>query len=409
MNISPVLRFISIHFTLTAYLAAAAGLCLFLLGLRLFVRKRLLAPIPTSTVHAASSGRTASPTADPPDSPTAISGKATGPYTLSAPITGQRCFVSRTTVWQQNKSGGKAEWTKVAEETLHVPFFIKDASGQLLVEPLSAEFDLHPILREEYGLPSSSVIPESIPPNVNTYLVRHGIPVNLPTRIEEHALQPEMRFFIAGTVVKNPGIEVRPLSPVAEDTPRDNLHRGTAINSVTSGVRPEIIKLAGGPAPASTREMTQQGKIAAALNRAGITGPEGWTVASIRTGNDRTENVRTEISPGDGVAVEDRLQPAADSASDSRNPASDQTKNQPKDGTKDQANEKDQATPASAFNLSPALVLMKGANDAPFMISCQGQPGAAGSLGWASVVMVVGGTGLTLLGVCMLLFEQQMR
>ena len=233
-------------------------------------------------------------------------------------------------------------------------------------------------------------------------------------RSEEHALQPEMRFFIAGTVVKNPGIEVRPLSPVAEDTPRDNLHRGTAINSVTSGVRPEIIKLAGGPAPASTREMTQQGKIAAALNRAGITGPEGWTVASIRTGNDRrendgAENVHAEVSRGDGVAVEDRLQPAANSAPDSRVPARDQTKNQPKDGTKDQANEKDQAKAASAFNLSPALVLMKGANDAPFMISCQGQPGAAGSLGWASVVMVVGGTGLTLLGVCMLLFEQQMR
>ena len=400
MNISPLLRFISIHFTLTAYLAAAAGLCLFLLGLRLFVRKRLLAPIPTSTVHAASSGRTASPTADPtdgpPDGPTGISGKATGPYTLSAPITGQRCFVSRTTVWQQNKSGGKAEWTKVAEETLHLPFFIKDASGQLLVEPLSAEFDLHPILREEYGLPSSSVKPENIPPNVNTYLVRHGIPVNLPTRIEERALQPDMRLFIAGTVVKNPGIEVRPLLPVEDDTPRDNIPRGTAGNFATPAVRPEIVKLAGGPAPSSTMEMTQQGKIAAALNRAGVTGPEGWTVASVRSGDVRAESV-----PGEGVAVEERAQPAGNSSSESRVPV----KDHPKDGKRDTP----KPEPASAFNLTPSQVLMKGANNAPFMISCQGQPGATGSLGWASVVMVVGGTGLTLLGVCMLLFEQQMR
>jgi hypothetical protein len=398
VNISPVLRFISIHFTLTAYLAAAVGLSLFLLGVRLFARKRSLVPIPTSTVYAASPGRTA------------ISGKATGPYTLSAPITGQNCYVSRTTVWQQNKSGGKAEWTKVAEETLHLPFFIKDSSGQLLVEPLGAGFDLQAILSEKYGLPSSSVKPENIPPNVNTYLVRHGIPVNLPTRIEERALQPDMRLFIAGTVVKNPGIEVRPLLPVEDDTPRDNIPRGTAGNFATPAVRPEIVKLAGGPAPSSTMEMTQQGKIAAALNRAGITGPEGWTVTSVRSENVRSENARSEGVPGDGVAVEDRAQPVANSTPELRTPARDQTRAQTKDRPKEKDQSKD-ANPesASAFNLSPPLVLMKGANNAPFMISCQGQPGAAGSLGWASVVMVVGGTGLTLLGVCMLLFEQQMR
>jgi hypothetical protein len=384
VNISPLLRFISIHFTLTAYFAAATGLCLFLLGVRLFARKRSLAPIPTSTVYAASPGRAA------------ISGKATGPYTLSAPITGQCCYVCRTTVWQQSKLGGKTEWTKVAEETLHLPFFIKDASGQLLVEPLGAEFDLHPILHEEYGLPSSSVKPENIPPNVNTYLVRHGIPVDLPTRIEECALQPEMRFFIAGTVVNNPGIEVRPLLPDAEDTPLDNIHRGPAGNSAASAVHPEIIKLAGGPAPASTMEMTQQGKIAAALNRAGITGPEGWTVASVRL-----ENGHSETVPSEGVAVEERAQPVGNSSSQSRAPV----KDHPKDGKRDTP----KAETASAFNLTPSQVLMKGANNGPFMISCHSRPEVAGSLGWASVFMVVGGTGLTLLGLCMMLFEQQLR
>jgi hypothetical protein len=385
VNISPLLRFISIHFTLTAYFAAATGLCLFLLGVRLFARKRLLAPIPTSTVYAASSGRTA------------ISGKATGPYTLSAPLTGQNCYVSRTTVWQQNRSGGKAEWTKVSEETLHLPFFIKDASGQLLVEPLGAEFDLRPILREEYGLPSSSVKPGNIPPNVNTYLVRHGIPVDLPTRIEECALQPEMRFFIAGTVVKNPGIEVRPLLPVADDTPRDDIHRVTMVNSATSPVRPEIVKLAGGPAPSSTMEMTLQGKIAAALNRAGITGPEGWTVAA----GVRLENGHAETVPSEDVAVEERAQPTGNSSSEARAPV----KDHPKDGKRDTP----KPEPASAFNLTPSQVLMKGANNGPFMISCHNRPEVTGSLGWASIVMVVGGTGLTLLGLCMLVFEQQLR
>ena len=122
-------------------------------------------------------------------------------------------------VWQQSTSGAKAEWTKVTEETLHLPFFIEDATGQLLVEPLGAEFDLHQTLREEYGLPSSSLKSENIPPSVHNFLIGHGIPLDRPTRIEEHALQPEMPVLIAGTVSKNPGIEVRPLSPVRTRCP----------------------------------------------------------------------------------------------------------------------------------------------------------------------------------------------
>ena len=274
------------HLTLTACFAVAAGVCLFLLGVRLFARKRSLAPVPTSTIRAAASGRAA------------ILGKAIGPYTLSAPVTGQKCYIVQTMVWQQSNSDAKTEWTQVAEETLHLPFFIEDATGQLLVEPMGAEFDLHQTLREEYGLPSSSLKPENVPPSVNNFLVGHGIPVNRPTRIEEHALQPEMPLLIAGTVSKNPGIEVRPRSPVRDEMPPNfNIASPTNGNRLAAAVRPEIVKLSGGPAPASTTEMTQQGKIAAALNRAGIVGPEGWTVASVRAENGQSEDSRAGKHP----------------------------------------------------------------------------------------------------------------
>ncbi len=399
------------HLTLTACFAVAAGVCLFLFGVRLFAQKRSLPPISTSAVRAASPGRSA------------ISGKATGPYTLSAPITGQNCYIARTMVWQQSKSGAKTEWTKVAEETLHLPFFIEDATGQLLVEPLGAEFDLHQTLRQEYGLPSSSLTLENAPPGVRNFLIGHGIPVNRPTRIEEHALQPEMPLLIAGTVSKNPGIEVRPLSPVPDDTPPNyNIAGPTNGNFLAAAVRPEIVKLTGGPAPASTTEMTQQGKIAAALNRAGMAGPEGWTVASVRAENGQSEetrvgNIRSESALRKLVAVEEGAQPpASDPLPEARFTAPDQTKGQTKGQTKDQmkhraedgTNNQPKSETVSAFNLAPPLALMKGANNAPFRISCQSQPAVAISLGWACVTMVVAGTGLTILGIYLLLFGLQL-
>ncbi len=390
------------HLTLTACSAVAVGVCLFLFGVRLFARKHSLAPISTSTIRAAALGRTT------------ISGRAIGPYTLSAPITGQKCYIARTLVWQQSNSGAKAEWTKVAEETLHLPFFIEDKTGQLLVEPLGAEFDLHQTLREEYGLSSSSLQPENVPPSVNNFLIGHGIPLNRPTRIEEQALQPEMPLLIAGTVSKNPCIEVRPLSPVPDDTPPNhNIAGPTNGNFLASAVRPEIVKLTGGQAPASTTEMTQQGKIAAALNRAGIAGPEGWTVASVRAENGQSEDTRVENIRSGGalrkfVAVGESAQPVApdpvpEGRSAARGQIKDQT-NRAEDGTNNQP--KSEAAPA--FNLAPPLALMKGANNAPFRISCQSLPAAAISLGWACVTMVVGGTGLTILGVYLLLFGLQL-
>jgi hypothetical protein len=55
----------------------------------------------------------------------------------SAPITGKPCFLYRTVAWQQ-RTGKKQEWEKVADETLHLPFFIDDSTGQLLIEPLGS-------------------------------------------------------------------------------------------------------------------------------------------------------------------------------------------------------------------------------------------------------------------------------
>ena len=117
------------HLTILSVAAIAGGLYFFLLGLQLRARKRLLLSTPTSKIGSAALGLVE------------VTGAAAGPYTTTAPITGQPCFLYQTTAWQQRHSR-KDEWEKIAEETLHVPFFLGDSTGQLLIEPLGADLDL---------------------------------------------------------------------------------------------------------------------------------------------------------------------------------------------------------------------------------------------------------------------------
>ena len=107
-------------------LAIAGGLYFFVSGFRLLARKRLLLTTPTSKIRSAAMGLVE------------VNGMAAGPYTIPAPITGKPCFLYHTTVWQQ-REGKNVEWDKIADETLHLPFFIDDSTGQLLVEPLGAD------------------------------------------------------------------------------------------------------------------------------------------------------------------------------------------------------------------------------------------------------------------------------
>ena len=365
-----LLRLISTNrVTLVACLTAAAGLWLFLYGFLRFAHKHSLGCI------AAPSGRGAGPGF------MAISSKATGSFTRTAPISGHCCYLYETTVWQRTESGIRKEWTKVVEETQRLPFYIEGSAGKLLVEPLGAELDLCQDFQEEYGLPSTSLRQEDIPPRVSVFLARHGIAVNRPTRVEERSLQPDTQVFIAGTLAENPAKSDGSLPPASDVARRDNSRRAL---TESSAAPPEIIRLSSGPLPSSTKQMTQQGKIAAALSRAGIANAEAWTQAgpSFQSARQRVEVEDVEVKDG---ARSHRDFTAHAAAGPDRSRASVYTIN---------------AQPVS--NPSSHLVLMNGDDNRTFTISCNSQ---AARLDWKSVTLIVGGAGLTVLGLYVLLFQ----
>jgi len=375
-----------------AGLAAVVGLCFFFWGFRLFARRLARSHPRASTVQNASPGLVA------------ISGTAAGPHTLNAPVSGKPCYLSQTAVWQHSGRSKSGPWQKVAEETLHLPFFIEDSTGKLLVEPLGAELDLPEMFSAEYGMDISSPIRNDVPPCVSVFLARHGIALAFPTRIEERTVSPATPVFIAGSLKENPGIRLHPFSPQTEALQSNSSICTTAVQaSAKSTATHEIIRLSNGPGPASTTEMTPQGKIAAALARAGIAKPDAWagaglsasegpqaplsTSAKFPSNRSASREVPTQSATLDGPpqrAWVPGLDALVATAGDDQ---------QAESGT------------SSSCDPAPPLILMKGEDDPTFVISCHSQQELVGSLGWQSVSLVVSGAALVTFGLCILLFH----
>lgn len=351
--------------TVLSVVAIAGGLYFFVVGFRMLARKRLLLSTPTSKIRSAAMGLVE------------INGMVTGPYTMPAPITGKPCFLYHTKVWQQ-REGKEKQWEKVVDETLHVPFFVDDSTGQLLIEPLGADLDLHRDFHEEYDKSFFSSDLDSVPPRVHAFLNQHGIACSRSLRIEERLIKPDDELFIAGTLTENPGVQLRPVTPRSYGTASF-----TSANSSVAASAPQVIKLSSGPTPTSTHEMSQQAKIAAALTRAGITKPEAWSAAGVPYQDASYQPMAADKGPlaAATLSVQSGSIPVLQNG----------------DGTS-----------GSGSNPTPPVVLMKGANDPTFVISFRSQKEFVSSLAWKSAAMVWGGAGITLLGIYMLLLQMEL-
>ena len=179
-----------------------AGLGLFIYGFRLLQRRRLILDTPFSKLRSASMGMVE------------ISGQAVGPYTMIAPITGRPCYYFRTLVWEYKQHGKNKQWVKIVSDCMHLPFFIDDNTGRVLVDPRGADLDLHCDFEQQFS-DSFFTTKDPVPDSVRSFLSRHGIVTYNKIKVEEYCIKPKNSMFILGTLGDNPGLEVNP-QPVRE-------------------------------------------------------------------------------------------------------------------------------------------------------------------------------------------------
>ena len=324
---------------------ACAGVYLFYRGFCLLQRKRLIMNTPSSKVRSAAMGLVE------------VSGLATGPYTLTAPITGMPCYFYRTMVWQWMQQGKSSGWVKEADDSLHVPFFLEDNTGRLLVNPQGAEMEIHRDFHDEF---SSSMFSSSldIPANISNFLLMHGISTDKKIKVEEFCIKPKNALFVLGTLASNPGIEVSAVPVRTVSAPGREVSFTLSPSWSFSGRLPfgrfnsEPTPEPAQPPKAVPLNSAEQARIAGVLTKAGITNPAAWAAAGIS----RPTPVVT--TGGGGAAA---------------------------------------AAPAlEQFDLHPPTMLMKGVHDPAFFISWRSQREVVKSLGWKSALMIWGGPALTL-------------
>jgi E3 Ubiquitin ligase len=328
-----------------AGIGAAVGIYWFVKGFRLLQRKRLILNTPTSKVQSAAMGLVE------------ISGLAARPYSMTSPLKRVECFYYRSVAWQLKRRGKDTEWAKVAEEVLHVPFYVDDGSGKVLIDPRGAEMDLHCDFKEEYH--RSILGRTEMPGCVEEFLTRHAVDPDTAIKVEEYCIKPKNYLFVLGTLSQNPGLDAS-VAPAWADRKRANNGsnpHGTFEETVLAGT--QIVRLSDPATVVSAAAMTQQQKIAAALTKAGITNPAAWNAAGL--------GVRAvKVEPAASVAVETEI------------------------ATQDESGN------IEGFDLHPPVVLMKGTHQPAFFISWRSQRDVIKMLGWKSDLMIWGGPVLTL-------------
>jgi len=346
---------------------ACGGLYLCYRGFRMFERKRLIENTPTSKIRSASLGLVE------------ISGLATGPYTMPAPITAVSCYYARTVGWQWKQQGRSKKWVKFADENRHVPFYLDDNTGHMLIDPRGAEMDIHCDFKEEYNNSSLFSTSKDVPLTVSSFLARHGISDDRKVKIEEYCIKPKNALYVLGTLTENPGLNVS-ATPVSgspagqhaftlkmqgaispevaaamESMPGVSVSKTLNFGFGESTIDREVIRLSSSGSSDIKADFTQQGKIAAAIMKAGITNPAAWEAAGLEY-PPKVSTLESETA----------------------------------------------AAPAEGFDLSPNAVLMKGRKDPTFFISWRSQHEVIKSLGWKSVLMIWCGPLVTMVSLYIL-------
>jgi len=382
-----------------------AGLYLFFNGFRVLQRRHLILDTPVSKIRSASMGVVE------------LSGLAVGPYTVIAPVTERPCYYFRTLVWEWKRRGRSKQWVKVAAECMHVPFFLDDNTGKVMVDPRGAELDLHRDFQQEY-CDSFFTTKEEVPPNVRAFLARHGVNTTNKIKVEEFCIKPRNTLFLLGTLGENPGIELNP-QPIQDDE-NNTLTFGKSLwyNPVQSDLGRKVLSFATGGDNDDNARMEQR-SVSELLLGGGSYGKSELRESNFQTSasydktlSDFTRQIQPSPDPPAAKTVDtpderrdDQKMSAILMAAGISNPAALAAAGVMPSTLAVQATNAANEKPGAAdgFDEHPSVVLKKGRNIPILLISWRSQREIARSLGWKSGLMIWGGPALTLLCLYVLL------
>ncbi len=130
-----------------------------------------------------------------------------GERTIAAPISGDACCAYRCDVEAlQRDEDGDEHWRRVKSVSGGVPFFVKDETGRVLIDPKAANVTVK--LTNGWG----SALTKDPPKNVQQFLEKEGVKfknvigLNKTMRYQEFLLVPKMTVYVLGVAGSNPHV-----------------------------------------------------------------------------------------------------------------------------------------------------------------------------------------------------------
>ncbi|RLG16449.1 hypothetical protein DRN63_04180 [Nanoarchaeota archaeon] len=179
----------------TIMVLGVSGSLFFYQGLKEVKKYKIIQSLPTSRIRSLAIGLAE------------VSGRVV-PFKeeLMAPLSKKRCVYYKCEVYEWKSSGKSSYWKKVKEVSSHRPFYIKDDTGAVLVDPRGAEFNLP--ISYSYQSPFS-LIPPSPPQEISELLKSLGISQGFllfrkKFKVVEKCLPVGSSIYILGWVGDNP-------------------------------------------------------------------------------------------------------------------------------------------------------------------------------------------------------------
>jgi hypothetical protein len=207
------------------------GICVFIFGLYLFKKKRLIEDIPTSKIRSIAMGLVE------------IYGKIVpADKILTSPFTQKNCVYYRYLIERLENSEKSSKWVKIKEGEDRTLFYLQDETGKVLVDPKGAEIDIPPSFEFTSG------IGKDPPQQIKNFLQANKISfegflgINKTMRFREYILEPNNNLYIMGTAGDNPFMEEGWAQTGIEDV---MIQKGENIYYISDKSEKEVVKRLG--------------------------------------------------------------------------------------------------------------------------------------------------------------------
>ena len=175
-------------------IAIGAGIFLLITGFKSWHLKRIIENTPTSKIRSIAMGLVE------------IYGTVTKPHDkfLKSPFTNKDCVYYKYSVEKLQHTDKGKRWITLTSGENNTPFYLKDTTGKVLIQPTGATVDIPPNYKKE------TITINALEPSIKTFCAKNNLALTTffgfgrTLKFTETTLKPDDKTYILGTADDNP-------------------------------------------------------------------------------------------------------------------------------------------------------------------------------------------------------------